>query len=50
MTKAHSTASATSITADDCIVAATALVVEETVVTRNGRHFERVEGLDIRTC
>lgn len=32
----------------DCLVAATALAVEEPVVTRNVDHFERVEGLEVR--
>jgi tRNA(fMet)-specific endonuclease VapC len=31
----------------DCIIAATALVVEEPIVTRNVGHFERVRDLDV---
>lgn len=33
----------------DCVIASTALVVEEQVVTRNVGHFERVRDLDVRT-
>ncbi|MEM4780462.1 MAG: PIN domain-containing protein [Halalkalicoccus sp.] len=33
---------------DDCLVAATALDVEEPVVTRNVTHFERFDGLLVR--
>ena len=31
---------------ESCIIAATALLVDEPVVTRNGAHFERIDGLD----
>ena len=34
---------------EDCIIAATALLVDEPVVTRNTAHFERIDGLDVRT-
>ena len=34
---------------EDCIVAATALLEDEAVVTRNVRHFERIDGLDVRS-
>lgn len=34
---------------EDCIVAATALLSDEPVVTRNVRHFERVDGLELRS-
>lgn len=33
----------------DTIVAATALVHEESVLTKNVAHFERIDGLDIET-
>ena len=33
----------------DCIVAATAIVHDEPVLTRNVEHFERVDGVDVRT-
>lgn len=33
---------------EDCIVAATALLEDEPVVTRNRDHFERVPGLEVR--
>jgi predicted nucleic acid-binding protein len=34
---------------EDCIIAATAMVHDEPVVTRNTDHFERVDGLDVRS-
>lgn len=34
---------------EDCIIGATALLNDEPVVTRNTKHFERIEGLDVRT-
>ena len=34
---------------EDCIIAATGLLNDEPVVTRNTKHFERVDGLEIRT-
>jgi len=34
---------------EDCIVGATALLVDEPVVTRNDDHFERIDGLDVET-
>lgn len=34
---------------EDCIVAATALEEDEPVITRNGDHFERVDGLEVLT-
>ena len=34
---------------EDCVVAATALLADEPVVTRNVEHFERIDGLDVRT-
>ncbi|MFP8956861.1 type II toxin-antitoxin system VapC family toxin [Natrialbaceae archaeon A-CW3] len=34
---------------EDCIIAATALLNDEPVITRNTSHFDRVEGLEIRT-
>lgn len=39
----------TPIDREDCIVAATALATGEPVVTRNVAHFERVEGVEVRT-
>ena len=32
----------------DCLIAATALTLEESVVTRNADHFERFDGLVVR--
>ncbi|MFW6436084.1 MAG: PIN domain-containing protein [Halococcoides sp.] len=32
---------------EDCLVAATALVEDEPVLTRNVDHFDRVDGLDV---
>ena len=34
---------------EDCIIAATALLNEEPVVTRNADHFERIDGLAVET-
>lgn len=34
---------------EDCIIAATALLNDEPVVTGNVNHFERVDGLDVRS-
>jgi predicted nucleic acid-binding protein len=34
---------------EDCIIAATALIEERPVVTRNVSHFERIDGLDVRS-
>lgn len=34
---------------EDCIVAATALREGEPVVTRNADHFERVDGIEVRS-
>lgn len=34
---------------EDCVIAATALVEEEPVVTRNTAHFDRIEGIDVRS-
>ncbi len=33
----------------DCLIAATALTLEEPVVTRNVEHFERFDGLAVRS-
>lgn len=33
----------------DCLIAATALTLEEPVVTRNVEHFERFDGLTVRS-
>lgn len=33
----------------DCLIAATALTIEEPVVTRNVDHFERFDGLSVRS-
>ncbi|MFP8953529.1 type II toxin-antitoxin system VapC family toxin [Natrialbaceae archaeon A-arb3/5] len=43
------TANGRAIGIGDTIVAATALVHEEPVLTRNVDHFERIDGLDIET-
>lgn len=32
---------------EDCIIGATALLTDEPVVTRNGAHFERIDGLEV---
>ena len=34
---------------EDCIIAATALLSDEPVVTRNVEHFSRIDGLDVET-
>lgn len=34
---------------EDCVIAATALIEEQPVVTRNVAHFERIDGLDVRS-
>lgn len=34
---------------EDCIIAATCLLNDEPIVTRNTRHFERVDGLETWT-
>jgi len=34
---------------EDCIIAATALLADEPVVTRNTAHFERIDGLAVRS-
>lgn len=34
---------------EDCIIAATALLNDEAVVTRNTDHFERIDNLDVRS-
>ncbi|WP_135365312.1 type II toxin-antitoxin system VapC family toxin [Halosimplex halophilum] len=34
---------------EDCVIAATALREDEPVLTRNVDHFERIDGLDVRT-
>ena len=34
---------------EDCIIAATALLRDEVVVTRDTDHFERVSGLEVRS-
>ncbi|HET7325408.1 MAG TPA: type II toxin-antitoxin system VapC family toxin [Halococcus sp.] len=33
---------------EDCAIAATALIEEEPVVTRNVEHFERIDGIEVR--
>ena len=33
----------------DCIIAATALLRDEAVITRNTNHFNRVTGLEVRS-
>lgn len=33
---------------EDCVIAATALLEDELVITRNGEHFERIDRLDVR--
>lgn len=33
---------------EDCIIAATALLNDEPVITRNTAHFERIDGLEVR--
>jgi len=39
----------TPIDREDCVIAATALIEEQPVVTRNVSHFERVGDLDVRS-
>ena len=34
---------------EDCIIAPTALLADEPVVTRNIDHFSRIDGLDVET-
>ena len=34
---------------EDCIIAATALLNDESIITRNTRHFRRVDGLEVRS-
>lgn len=34
---------------EDCVIAATALLTDEPVLTRNTDHFERIDGLDVET-
>jgi len=34
---------------EDCIIAATAVLNDEPVVTRNSDHFERIDSLDVET-
>lgn len=34
---------------EDCIIAATALLNDESIVTRNTEHFRRVDGLEARS-
>ena len=34
---------------EDCVIAATALLNDEPVVTRNTDHFERIDDLDVRS-
>lgn len=34
---------------EDCVIAATALIEEEPVATRNVSHFERIDGFDVRS-
>ncbi|WP_231182963.1 PIN domain-containing protein [Haladaptatus sp. DYF46] len=41
-------ADGTSVGLDDCLIAATAVEFEEPVVTRNVRHFERIDGVLVR--
>ena len=43
------TAAGDAIGIGDAIIAATALVHEESVLTRNVAHFERIDGLDIES-
>ena len=35
---------------EDSIIAATALLTDEPVVTRNTAHFDRIDGLEVRSC
>ena len=34
---------------EDCIIAATALLNDEPIITRNSEHFGRIDGLEIRS-
>ena len=34
---------------EDCIIAATGLLNDESIVTRNTKHFERIDGLETRS-
>ena len=34
---------------EDCVIAATALLHDEPVLTRNTAHFERIDGLEVRS-
>ena len=34
---------------EDCIIAATALLNDESIVTRDTRHFGRIDGLEVRS-
>ncbi|WEL16483.1 MULTISPECIES: type II toxin-antitoxin system VapC family toxin [unclassified Halorhabdus] len=34
---------------EDCVIAATALLEDEPVLTRNREHFERIEKVDVQT-
>ncbi len=34
---------------EDCIIAATALLNDKPVLTRNTKHFERIDGLEVRS-
>lgn len=34
---------------EDCIIAASALLNDEAVVTRNVEHFERIDGVEVRS-
>lgn len=34
---------------EDCIIAATALLDDEPIITRNTKHFGRIDGLEVRS-
>lgn len=34
---------------EDCIIAATALLNDESIVTRNAKHFGRIDGLEVQS-
>ena len=34
---------------EDCVIAATALLNDEPVITRNTKHFGRIDGLEVRS-
>jgi tRNA(fMet)-specific endonuclease VapC len=34
---------------EDCVIAATAVIEEEAIVTRNVDHFERIGGIEVRS-